>query len=76
MIRAHDLVALTGDLPEHGLKRGDMGTVVHCHGDAGYGVEFMALDGETIAVVSLAKDQVRPVGPGEIHHARSLETRA
>jgi Domain of unknown function (DUF4926) len=76
MIREHDLVALTCDLPEHGLQRGDMGTVVHLHGDAGYGVEFMSLAGETIAVVSLHKDQVRPVGAGEIHHARPLESRA
>jgi hypothetical protein len=35
----------------------------------------MTLDGETLAVVSLAKDQVRTVAPGEIRHARAVETR-
>ena len=41
----------------------------------GYGVEFVTLDGQTIAVLSLHADQVRQGGAGEIHHARSLETR-
>ena len=76
MIREHDVVVLTCDLPEHGLVRGDMGTVVHIHPEAvAYGIEFMTLDGETLAVVSLAKDQVRTVAPGEIRHARAVETR-
>ncbi len=77
MIHEHDILVLTSNLPEHGLKRGDTGTVVHIHSDAvAYGVEFSILDGETIAVLSLSKDQVRPVAPGEIRHARSVETRA
>lgn len=76
MIREHDMVVLTCDLPEHGLKRGDVGTVVHIHRDAAYGVEFMTLDGETVAVLSLAQGQVRPVAPGEIRHARAVESTA
>jgi hypothetical protein len=76
MIHELDTVILTRDLPQHGLQRGDMGTVVLLHGDAGYGVEFMTLDGETIAVVSLAKDDVRAVGPREIPHSRPLEKHA
>jgi hypothetical protein len=75
MIHEHDLVVLTRDLSEHGLKRGDVGTVVHLHGDAAYGVEFITLDGETVAVISVAKDCVRPVGSGEMHHARLMESR-
>jgi hypothetical protein len=39
-----------------------------------YEVEFMTLDGETVAVVSLAPDQVRPVGRREIAHARVITT--
>jgi hypothetical protein len=53
MIRELDSVVLARDLPEHGLKRGDVGTVVLVHAGAGYDVEFMTLDGETLAVVSL-----------------------
>jgi hypothetical protein len=72
MIREHETIALTVDLPERGLCRGDLGTVVMLHGDRGYEVEFMTLDGETMAVVSLTPDQVRPIGRREIAHARPV----
>ncbi len=73
MIRELDAVVLECDLPEHGLKRGDVGTVVLVHGDGGgYEVEFIALDGETVAVTTLSTGQLREVGGGEIAHARGL----
>lgn len=72
MIRELDSIILTVDLPEHGLKKGDVGTVVLVHGTVGYEVEFMTLSGETLAVVSLSKYQVRPVGHREIAQARSV----
>lgn len=69
-----DPVILTADLSGFGLKRGDVGTVILAHGDgAGYEVEFLALDGATIAVTSLSAAQVRAARPGEIAHARVLE---
>jgi hypothetical protein len=74
MIKELDTVALTEDLPGQGLKAGDIGTVVLLHGQAGYEVEFMTLDGERIAVVSLTPRQVRPVGRREIAQARLVET--
>ena len=76
MIRELDSVILTCDLPEHGLKRGDLGTVVLAHAGKAYEVEFMALDGETLAVVSLSKDQLRAIGRREIAHARAVLTPA
>lgn len=73
MIHELDTVVLITDLPEHGLKAGDLGTVVFVHeGGAGYEVEFMTLDGETIAVVSLFAGQVRPIGRREVAHARPV----
>ena len=73
MIRELDRVVLERDLPEFGLKRGDLGTVVLVHGGgAGYEVEFMTLDGETVAVTTLDKSDVREVNGGEIAHARGL----
>jgi hypothetical protein len=72
MVKELDTVVLAVDLPEYGLSRGDLGTVVMLHGDRGYEVEFMALDGETLAVVSLFSDQARPVGHREIAHARAV----
>ncbi len=73
MINELDQVVLTRDLPEHNLKSGDIGTVVLAHGSGdGYEVEFIAFDGETIAVTSVEASQVRPIGPHEIPHARTL----
>lgn len=70
MIRELDRIVRT---PEHGLKAGDIGTAVLVHDQhQGYEVEFVSLDGETVAVVSLATEQVRPIGRKEIAHARSL----
>jgi len=76
MIHELDRVVLTTDLPKHGLRQGDVGTVVLLHGDKGFGVEFMTLDGETVAIVSLAKDQVREIGRKEMQHSRQLENPA
>jgi hypothetical protein len=66
------MAVLTVDLPEHGLKAGDVGTVVLVHGPQGYEVEFMTLDGETVAVTSLQASQVRPISTREVAHVRSI----
>lgn len=69
-----DSVILITEIPEYGLKAGDIGTVVLVHGDcAGYEVEFTRLSGETLAVVSLSPSDVRSIGDKEIAHARVLE---
>jgi uncharacterized protein DUF4926 len=67
-----ELAVLTVDLPEYGLKAGDVGTVVLVHGPKGYEVEFMTLDGEMVAVTSLHAAQVRPIGSREIAHVRTI----
>ena len=68
-----EIVALNVDLPEHGLERGDLGTIVHVHqGGAAYMVEFVTLDGETVAVETLRSEQVRPIGRREIAHVRPV----
>jgi len=72
-IKELDDIILTRDLPEQGLRAGDIGTVVLVHrNNAGYEVEFTSLDGETIAVITLMADQVRAAEAGEIAHVRSL----
>lgn len=77
MIKELDQVVLQADLPEHGLQQGDIGTVVLIHqSGAGYEVEFVALDGETVAVVSLAALEVRPIAHREIAHVRVIEHQA
>jgi hypothetical protein len=73
MIRELESIVLVGDLPEHGLRDGDIGTVVHIHpAGSGYEVEFMTLDGQTVAVVSLLPSQVRRIAQREIAHARMV----
>ena len=73
MIQEHDRIVITTDVLDHGLMDGDVGTVVHVHpGRNAYEVEFVALNGETAAVVTLKASQVRPVERLEITHARHL----
>jgi len=72
-MREHETIVLNRDLPEHGLERGDVGTVVLVHGGgAGFEVEFVTLDGATIAVVSLGAADVRAVSSSEVPHARKI----
>jgi hypothetical protein len=72
MLKELDSVVLTTDLTEHGLSAGDVGTIVLVHGTEGYEVEFVTLEGETLAVISLRPDQLRAVEPREIAHARAI----
>jgi hypothetical protein len=72
VIKELDNVVLTVDLPAHRLREGDVGTVVLVHPAGGYEVEFVTLTGESLAVVSLQVSQVRPIGAGEIAHARHV----
>jgi len=73
MIKEHDRVVLTKEVPAEGLKSGDVGTVVHVHKkDRAFEVEFVALDGETLAIATLAASEIRPVHRKEITHARAL----
>jgi hypothetical protein len=75
MIKELDSIVLNDDLPEYGLERGDIGTVVLIHRDGkGYEVEFVSLDGETMAIISLLPSKVRPIGRREIAHARTIES--
>ena len=74
MIKELDQIVLREDLPQNGLKAGDIGTVALVHqNDKGYEVEFVALDGETIAVISLFADQVRSIKEREIARVRRVD---
>ena len=71
MIPEHERAVLTVDLPDHDLKAGDVGTVVHVYNDgAAYEIEFFALDGRTLNVVTVEADQARPVSPRDVMHVR------
>jgi hypothetical protein len=73
MIHKHACVVLTQDIPDDGLKAGDVGTVVHIHRDAAaYEIEFMTLTGRTVAVVTVLPDQLLPVSSRDVNHVREL----
>jgi hypothetical protein len=73
MIKELKAAILAVDLPEYGLKAGDIGTVVLVHrGGEGYEVEFMTLDGDTIDVVVVEAARLRPVSADDVPHTRPL----
>lgn len=58
-IRLLDVVALTSDLPEYNLWRGQVGTVVEILADgAAFEVEFCDRDGRTYESLGLRPDQI------------------
>ncbi|MEO8339930.1 MAG: DUF4926 domain-containing protein [Nitrospirota bacterium] len=57
-IRVLDVVALTEDIPDRGLLRGQVGTVVESLGPAVFEVEFVDNDGRTYATVPLNTRQL------------------
>ena len=68
-----DTVAVTADLPSHGLKRGDIGAVVQVYSPEAIEVEFVTASGHTQAVVTLATHQIRPVGSRDLLSVRQLD---
>ncbi len=73
MIKEFEPVVLTRDLPDFGLQAGDVGTVVMVHaGGRGFEIEFTTLTGETVGVVTVSAEDVRPVGKREIAHVREV----
>jgi hypothetical protein len=73
MINELDTVVLAHGLPALGLEEGDVGAVVHVYdGGEAVEVEFVSGSGATVAVETLRLSDIRPLGSGEILHARSL----
>ncbi len=68
-----DTVVLNRDIEEHGLRQGDMGAIVNTYnsGEA-FEVEFVTGEGKTIALLTLKKDDIRPMKQDEILHARPV----
>lgn len=70
MLREHDIVTLMVDVPEEGLKAGDVGTIISVHGDgAEFVVEVVEPDGWTAGIAGMSPDQVRSASAEEIRRA-------
>jgi hypothetical protein len=55
-----DVVKLTRDLPEFGIRAGHVGTIVFVHPAEAVMVEFMDRKGKTVALLHLADHELRP----------------
>lgn len=74
MIEELDTVVLTRPLAGRDLERGDIGAVACRHpGGEEFEVEFAAGHGDTVAVLTLPRGDIRPMEGREILHARPIE---
>ncbi|MEQ8767766.1 MAG: DUF4926 domain-containing protein [Planctomycetota bacterium] len=71
-----DTVVLNRDLPDRGLRIGDLGAVVQVYEPDGLEVEFVSASGRTEALVTLKESDVRPVAEGDILAVRRLDQSA
>ena len=67
-----DTVVLDCDLPEQGLRRGDLGVVVQVYEPDGLEVEFVTAVGRTQALVELRQTDVRAVRDEDVVAVRTL----
>lgn len=69
-------VVLRVDLPEHGLRKGDVATIVeHLSGkdcEDGYALEVFNAVGDTIAVITVPRSAVEPLTADVIPSVRPL----
>jgi hypothetical protein len=66
-----DTVVLNRDLPEHGLRAGDLGAVVELYGADALEVEFVQASGRTKALLTLKPSDLRSVSETDIVTVRT-----
>jgi hypothetical protein len=71
-----DTVVLERDLPEHSLRKGDLGAVVHVYENGGLEVEFVTAAGRTEALVALRDSDVRAVAESDLVSVRPFRRSA
>ena len=76
MFKLLDTVVLDRDLPEQGLRRGDLGAVVDVYDPRGLEVEFVLASGRTQAIVTLDLADVRAVGDADLISVRDMKRTA
>lgn len=72
MYKLLDTVVLDRDLPEHGLRNGDLGAIVQVYEPDGLEIEFVTASGKTQALVTLNVNDVRPVQDNDLVAVRSV----
>ena len=76
MFNVLDTVVLTRDVPDAGLRRGDLGAIVEVYGPDAFEVEFVAASGRTQALVTLSATDLRHVADHDLISVRALEQSA
>jgi hypothetical protein len=76
MFKLLDTVVLDRDLPEHGLRRGDLGAVVDVYAPSGLEVEFVLASGKTQSLVTVNVTDVRAVGDADLISVRDMKRTA
>ena len=71
-----DTMVLTRDIPDDGLRRGDLGASVEVYGPDAFEVEFVAASGRTQALVTLSEGDLRRVDDRDLISVRTLEQSA
>jgi Domain of unknown function (DUF4926) len=69
-LRELDTVVLLRDLPEHGLRRGDVGAIVTALTSARFTVEFVRVSGHPHALVDLDAADLRVMDGTDIPAVR------
>lgn len=69
-------VALTRDVPEHRLRRGDVVRLVEHHiapdGEEGYSAEVLGAKGKTLAVIGIEAKALEALRDDEVLSVRAL----
>ena len=68
-----ETVVLERDLPDHGLRRGDLGTVVELYPPHGLEVEFVTALGKAKALLTLTDVDVRPASDDDLIAVRRFD---
>jgi hypothetical protein len=67
-----EVVVLAHDIPEHGLRAGDLGTIVDIYSGSGFEVEFVRGSGVTQALLTLTGKDLRKIDSHDLLSTRRL----
>ena len=70
MYHVLDTIVLDRDLPDHGLRKADLGAVVEVYEPDGLEVEFVTASGRTAALLTLNARDVRAVADDDLVSVR------
>ena len=65
-----DTIVLDRDLPEHGLRKGDLGAIVEVYEPDRFDVEFVTASGRTAALLTLNARDIRAIADDDLVSVR------